>query len=503
MVMRSTNGWLGLGLAAVAALAIGCSDSGSGGGKASSGATGGTGSGGSTVVATQPPVGSWLKGDLHVHTRYSPDADRLGDDVSESIRIAEYAGLDYVVLGDHRDNAILNDPQLTGTVTPLTVIPGMEWGGGGHAGAHGMSQPPTHMSQTGSTGADRVASIQQTIAEVQSAGGFFVLNHSMDPKNPWVYPTTGYDGIEIWNQLWSMRRVTDLTVQDAHDEAQAKGVQAPPEMLHGAGYAGGGSNYQALKRWEYLLDQGEQLACVGGGDRHYLVLPGEPTTLVFARDRSQASIVEGIRGGRTMVARGTNAPVVEFTADGDGDGVYESYIGDAVPLNVPIAFRLRVTDAQGGFAVVYKNGQEILRQTITNLDETFTFSDTALARSWYRVDVFEPLDLSNSDLRMLRQLVMGTAGGSLSNLMSSSIVNILGSWVQNLLNDVQDIVATGAPAAVWLLVNGQSLGVQMASGAGSRYPVLTWPEEVSRVLNVDLLNPDFCRGVITSPIWAK
>ncbi|GIW73237.1 MAG: hypothetical protein KatS3mg102_2779 [Planctomycetota bacterium] len=485
------------GMVVALACGGGCGDGQGGQRKAGGGASSGASGGG--AAAAQPPAGEWLRGDLHVHTHYSHDADRFGDTVEASIRLAEHAGLDFVVLGDHRVVDVLADPQLTATPTHLVVIPGMEWGGAGHAGAHNLSHQPPYVSQSGA--ADPLRAIQDTIASVHAQGGFFVLNHPMDPKNPWLWPAHGYDGIEIWNQLWAMRRVAEITVADMQDWARRHGnLPLPPEALLAAGARGGGSNHQALKRWEALLEQGHKLAAVGGGDRHYAVLPGEPVTLVFARERTRAAIAEGVRQGRTMVARAVNAARVEFAADADGDGVFESIIGDRVPLGRSIQFRVRVVDGEGGMFALIRNGQELVRQPITAPDETFTFGDTPAVRSWYRVDVWEPLELSDSKARMLRSLVLGTAGQN--GLLSGGLASLLSSWFGSWLQDLQDIVASGVPAAVWLLIHGQDLGVQVAP-VPSRYPVIQWPERVSRILNTDPLAPEYCRAVITSPIWAE
>ncbi|MHC4830083.1 MAG: PHP domain-containing protein, partial [Planctomycetota bacterium] len=225
--------------------------SGSSGGASSTTTSGGTtGQTGGVSTPTTPPAGAWLKGDLHVHTSHSGDTDRFGDDVETSIKIAEYAGLDYVVLGDHRQTTILSDPQLRGTATSLVVIPGMEWGGGGHAGAHGIFRDPPYMTQTGATAADKLQSIQDTIADVHNQGGFFSLNHPVDPRNPFGYPVQGMDGIEIWNGLWALRAVADLDRAALDDWTvrrgfPASGLNAPPEMLDAVSHLGGGKNHQA------------------------------------------------------------------------------------------------------------------------------------------------------------------------------------------------------------------------------------------------------------------
>ena len=100
--------------------------------------------------------------------------------------------------------------------------------------------------------------------------------------------------------------------------------------------------------WEELLNQGKKLAATGGGDRHGFVMPGNPTTRVFAASSSQADILDGIRKHRTVVMRRADAAEVEFTADGNQDGVFETIVGGSAPLGGPVTFKAHITDCEGG-----------------------------------------------------------------------------------------------------------------------------------------------------------
>lgn len=505
---------------AVALLAVGCSGGDSGGGSSASSASSATAGGSTTAggaatpgstVPSQPRPGGWLKGDLHVHSEFSDDAGRYGSNSRTLSDMGQYAGLDFMVVSDHRQTTILQDPVFlqAQAQASLTLIAGMEWGGSGHAGAHGLVRTPPFVTQTGADAAAELQSVNDVIDDVHQQGGFFVLNHPVDPKNPFGWPATGFDGIEVWNSMWSVRSVADATPQSIQNWAAGKGFAAaglslPPELLAGAAVQGGGQNHQGVKFWEAHLNQGRHLAAVGGGDHHYLVLPGRPTTYVFAASRSQADVIQAIREARTMVARAPDAPIVDFRADANGDGVFESGIGDSMPLNQTIDFQIRVVDAVGGKVNLIRNGQLVQSFPVSQLDQTFTFTDTPTSRSWYRLDVLERIDLSFPHANSLKLMVTGTAGQNWISQLNGlgGIFSGVTGWITGALSQVQDVVASGATVGVWLLIYGNSMGVTIAP-TSTQYPVVEWPEHVDKVLNIDMTDPDFCRSVVTSPIWAE
>ncbi|MGH7295903.1 MAG: CehA/McbA family metallohydrolase, partial [Polyangiaceae bacterium] len=342
----------GAALAFAVAFVASCSHGAGGGGGAAAAASASGGSSGGTGL--QPPAGMWLKGDLHVHTTHSGDAQQYGDDIATVIRCCERAGLDFTTISDHRNGACLTDPQFTGAQTSLVLIPGTEWGGSGHAGAHGITRDPIYYSETGATAADIVKNTQAAIDDVHSMGGIFVLNHAIDDKCPWLWPVDRFDAIEVWNQPWALRNVTDQTAADLQTWIAQRGmggqsgVMPPPEVSAAIAVRGGGQNWQRLHLYEAYLSSGHHIAAVGGSDAHYLVLPGSPTTEVFAAARTRDAILDAIREGHTQVARAPDAPTLDFTADRDGDGIFETIVGDRVPLGRPVTFKMHVVGAQGG-----------------------------------------------------------------------------------------------------------------------------------------------------------
>lgn len=62
---------------------------------------------------------------------------------------------------------------------------------------------------------------------------------------------------------------------------------------------------QAVQKWQELLVDGKFLTAIGGSDSHSPPsLNGWPTTIVKARGRSQAAIVEGVKAGRAYLVQG-------------------------------------------------------------------------------------------------------------------------------------------------------------------------------------------------------
>jgi len=488
-------------LALVAALsAAGCTGAG-GSSSAGGGVTGGgAAAGGGVGVPASAPAGVWLAGDMHQHTSISPDAN-IGDDPAMSLRLAERAGLDFTCLTDHRTFDILNNQ--AGLQHPTVIgIPGMEWNGTGHANVIGFHQPGSFPTDNGGPLGPNDTTLQVMDA-VHAQGGIFVVNHPSYGGDLWIWTTERADAIEVWNGNWTLRAQGAEDGAFVNQAAANEGVSAPELAAACDQWRAGGLNRQSLAFWESLLLSGRKLAAVGGGDRHYLVMPGNPTTRVFAADRSQAAILEAVRRGRTIVARGPDGPHVEFTADRNGDGVFETMIGDSVRIGEAVTFKARVVDADGGRVDLVRDGQVIQRWAVTGPDFEVTYAETPAQRSFYRLDVYEPLDMTMPSASTLKSLVLLGGQSWLTQLTSGQgfLGNLL-SFASGILAQVQRAIDAGGAPLVWLLLNGDKVGVKM-SPVPTQYPTMEFPEAVSRMLNIDMLDTDYARGAITSPIYAE
>jgi hypothetical protein len=294
--------------------------------------------------------------------------------------------------------------------------------------------------------------------------------------NESIWLSRDFDAIEVWNSYWGLalpRGYKDTTEADVDDKLRSVGIAAlgedcTPELREAVRVRGGGANHQSLKLWEAHLNRGRKKAIVGGGDRHMLVFPGLPTTRILSPTKSQADLVQGIRQARTWVGS-HGGPEVEFTADADGDGVFEKVIGDSVPLNRQVRYRVRVKNALGGRVDIIRNAQVFQQFAVLTPDDTYDFVDTATARTWMRVDAFERVDLNFQHTNFQLLAMTGTIFGQ---------------------NGYQALQTLALPA-----------GFQVA--IGTRLPTIRLPHEIDTLLNFDRLNWGYARGAITSPIWAE
>ncbi len=393
---------------------------------------------GSEVLGYSAPVwvsaaagghtGEWLAGDLHVHTCYSHDAycprgqkgsyfqdptntpvdqvplgslplgtpldmlgmgdsntdlDQvytLGGTVQERFAEAALKGLDYLAITDHhsdgspQDSGVgsVNDPGF-GT-SGVVGVPGYENSIHGHAQMLGA----THVYPAGHQDAADVNAMAEAL---RADGGSFQANHPADGINHemtscddtkslmWGY---GYDvpvnSVEVWNTNHILQR--PMPASAANDDA--------------------------IFFWECMLDRGWHVAATGGGDSHWVSIAaaqgvGNPTTWVFATERSARGVLDAIRGGRTSIS--LQSPLAGATqllleADVDRDGTYESMTGDTVPPGTPM--RVRALGLPGtGFVEVRANGTTLLTDTPLLPGGTVDFTSPAKP-GWVRAALYTP-----------------------------------------------------------------------------------------------------------------
>jgi hypothetical protein len=227
-----------------------------------------------------------------------------------------------------------------------------------------------------------------------------------------------------------------------------------------------------------------------------VILPGSPTTVVFAAQRTKDAVLDGVRQCRTIVQRSPDAPALEVLADTDGKGTFDSMIGDTLPVGHPIAIKLHVKDALSGKIELVKAGAIVQSWDVTSNDFTVTFQETPAAATWYRVNLKERLDPNLPGGSLLKSLVLGTGSiPILQALTTSSLLGTLGPKLQTALN-------SPVPVLAWLVLYGPQAGVGISTGS-THYPRLSIPPAVSRYMNLAVHDQDFCMSAVTSPIWVK
>lgn len=310
-------------------------------------------------TAPQAPGGEWLAGDLHVHTCYShdgycpPDDDNTGPDeayalsgdVEERFFEASARGLDFLAITDHNDVRSVTDPGF-GSYGVIGV-PGYENSLRGHAQMLGATARYDN-------GDREAATVNAIAADLRARGGVFQINHPMeDATRPiracedaldqdWRY---GYevtpDTIEVWN-------ISHL-------------LQPPIAS----------SNEDAVRYWECWLERSVRVAATGGSDSHWVWTgaiqgPGNPTTWVFASERSATGVLEGLRAGRTSISLlppGDGGGRLVLEADGDGDGTFESIVGDTVPPGSTMRVRAEGM-SESGVVEVRANSETLLADEV-------------------------------------------------------------------------------------------------------------------------------------------
>jgi hypothetical protein len=373
------------------------------------------------------PRGEWLAGDLHVHTCYSHDAycprgDKgsyfedptgtpvdalplkdlpvwgaadtlglgdyntdidqaytLGGTVEERFLEASLKGLDYLAITDHHSDGSPEDDGSKSVHDPgfgthgVVGVPGYENSIRGHAQMLGATRVYP-------AGGGTVDGVNAMAAALRKDGGLFQANHPADGIDHqmtscadtkdlhWKY---GYDvrvdSVEVWN--------------GSHL------VQTPMPV--------GAANDDAVFYWECMLSMGRHVTATGGGDSHWISVTavqgiGNPTTWVFAKERSARGVLDAIRHGRTAVSLQT--PVAGGThllleGDTDRDGVYESMVGDTVPPGTPM--RVRALGTPGaGLVDVRANGQTVVDDAVLAPGGVVSF--TSPARGWVRATLSAP-----------------------------------------------------------------------------------------------------------------
>ena len=336
----------------------------------------------SSPVWVEPAAtaGEWLAGDGHVHTCYSHDAYCPQTDppedaetiysafgtVAQRFTEAAVKGLDYLVISDHDDRRAWSDPDFGSY--GITGVKAYEWSlSGGHA------------QMLGATRDYGDGDPSATADALNADGGLFQANHpsyraerpvptcdeAMGPDTPLHWRlgfATRPDTIEVWNPT----------------------ALIPPAELF----------------WECWLQRGVRIPATAGSDSHGGTQPtlGNPTTWVLARDRSQVSILNALRLGRTTLTRlppAAGGGRLLLEADADRDGTFEAMMGDVVPPGTPMRVRSDGLTTPGQVRV-RANGATLLDgETLAPGDEVrFAAPD---APGWVRAVLYQAQGAADVD----------------------------------------------------------------------------------------------------------
>ncbi len=276
-----------------------------------------------------------FKGDLHLHTLASDGVLTVGELAQRALR----HGLDFLAITDHNQMVSADSlPRLPG----MTLIPGIEWTHfRGHANFLGVDKPYDEPFFANSP-----EEVQARFQSARERGALITINHPFDELCPFQFDMNAlpFDCLEIWNG--PMRE----------------------------------SNLRAAGYWHALLTAGKKVPICGGSDYHrdhLFLMPGGPTTAVFALSASPADILAGLKQGHAYVAFAPNAPTLELTAG-------EALLGDIVRFDSTREIEIKVTGLSAGDVlrvVTAQGGTNLLEaKTDGNFGGRYTMSSPGFAR---------------------------------------------------------------------------------------------------------------------------
>ena len=331
-----------------------------------------------------PPAGHWLAGDFHVHTTYSHDvwggpsddntsideAYTFGWTPGQQITNAETRGLNFVALTDHDRVTALTLPEYRSS--KLVLVPGYEHSlNGGHAGIfmRSVDDLPTILTKQN----DGTAGLNALLDQVHERNGMMILNH---PKGGaiWTYdlaPSRAVDAVEVWNGQW-LQRHDVLPVAESN-------------------------NHVSMMWWEQnFLGAGARRAAVGGSDNHWVSVSlvagvGQPTTWVFAANRSASAIIDAVKAGRTTVSWQPPAllgPRLELTATELYAEQRTTMVGGEVRPNGPVAATVRVIGGAGHRLRVINSGQVAGTYLVDGPDVTHCTYLVLPRDGWLRAELY-------------------------------------------------------------------------------------------------------------------
>lgn len=284
--------------------------------------------------------GRWLAVTNHNHSTYWDGSKPLTLMQSE----AYLANFDAMVLTDHNTMRGCQSPEFKNPPHGLIMVPGMEWGAFrergetvvGHAGLLGMDGTTLPATNLGLDGMLAVATQQHALV---------IANHPFCWHNSWAAPEpqASVNAVEVWNGWW---------------------YRVEP-IMH---------NDKALAWWETALRKGRHLTAVAGTDDHgdNLGNINRNCNMVFAETPDAAGILAGIRAGHVSITSSTKGARLFLEADRDGDGSYESIMGDTVPppAGGKLAVRAHVLAGDGKQLVLYTRKGRVAILPIKGNDAT-------------------------------------------------------------------------------------------------------------------------------------
>lgn len=312
------------------------------------------------------PGPAWFAGDFHAHTLHSdafechepgqPQATR-GCQPWEVVEAARAASLDFLAVTDHNTTSHHADlATLQEGLPGLLLLRGQELTTfNGHANVYGTSAPiDFRLGFRGRT-------IDDVLRDVRSAGGLLSVNHPGRETGDrctgcgWDAPDTPWNRVEVM------------------------------EVVNGPVVEGPTAG---LPFWQRLLNDGHRITAIGGSDDHAArsirSRVGRPTTMVWARELSEAALLEGLRAGRAYIRTRGDGPAIDFEVTSGGT---HAVMGGTLSVSgtAAVTLRLSTSGADGQVAELVQNGAIVTSVTIAGTPSSVTHPLTLHRGDWVNV----------------------------------------------------------------------------------------------------------------------
>lgn len=306
--------------------------------------------GNSVQANTYDRTRNWYNTVLHSHSQYS-DGNLS---VRSLMTYAAFSGCAAIAITDHCSLDQCSDPYFQPTFGTIPIR-GEEWTTlSGHANVLNPTGDLSFCEEAGD-------SIELMITSALNRNGTIVVNHPFYAEG-WThdYLDEGISGIEVWNIFWFMPPQDSAFAANYYCAAdfirqncyltQSADVVEQVFLAYGLtdGMFDNFPNIRALAWWQGFLEQGRMVSAVGGADFHYFPVPLLfPLSYVAAPSNSAEDIVQAVADGHLIITHDWNSPKVFVYADDNGDGFYESIVGDNLQIAAATTIRFRIEVVAG------------------------------------------------------------------------------------------------------------------------------------------------------------
>ena len=293
----------------------------------------------------------WYRGDLHSHTVHSDGTITIED----RVRGAVDRGQDFLAITDHNTTSHHREQdRWPDSITPIRASEVTTFYG--HLNCFGLSEMIEFYDVTRGGGPARI------VERAHRQGALISINHPSAFGNPWCsgchwdYAQVDWatiDAIEVWNGRWAI-----------------------PET----------DNLGGLALWTALLDAGFRPTAISGTDSHSAEEDEYPLlgmNYVYADDRSEAAILDGIRRGRVFLSSG---PIVTFRARGS-NGAEIVLPGDELPADGRFDLTVDVDRSDTTATLWYSTSGSRTAIATPEAGSSHVVRDGLVANRWWRLEL--------------------------------------------------------------------------------------------------------------------